>query len=114
MARILLFGLEPSMADDLTRVLSQLGQNVQTVTPGGGAVDTGEIHLIFTPDTELVRVQRSLPGVPVIVVSRLPEVSAWLSALEQGAADYCGAPFEARQVRWALNSSLAPANRIAA
>ena len=51
---------------------------------------------------------------PVIVVSRLPEVSAWLQALEQGAADYCGAPFEARQVRWALNSSLAPANRIAA
>jgi DNA-binding response OmpR family regulator len=50
----------------------------------------------------------------VIVVSRVPEVSAWLSALEQGASDYCGAPFEARQVRWALNSSLAPANRLAA
>ena len=50
----------------------------------------------------------------MIVVSRVPEVSGWLSALEQGAADYCGAPFEARQVRWALNSSLAPANRIAA
>jgi len=52
--------------------------------------------------------------VPVIVVSRVPEVSSWLHALEQGAADYCGAPFEARQIRWALNSSLAPANRIAA
>jgi hypothetical protein len=47
-------------------------------------------------------------------VSRLPEVSGWLQALEQGAADYCGAPFEPRHVRWALNSSLAPANRIAA
>jgi hypothetical protein len=44
----------------------------------------------------------------------VPEVTDWLKALEHGAADYCGAPFEARQVRWLLNSSLAPANRIAA
>jgi hypothetical protein len=41
-----------------------------------------------------------------VVVSRLPEVSAWLDALEQGAADYCGAPFERKQVGWVLNSSL--------
>ena len=114
MARILLVGLETTMADELGRVLSQLGQSVQTAAPGSGTEDPGDIQLIFALETDLSNIQRSRPGVPVIVVSRLPEVSAWLNALEQGAADYCGAPFEARQVRWALNSSLAPANRIAA
>jgi DNA-binding response OmpR family regulator len=112
-ASILLIGLETTMADELSRVLAQLGQNVQTAT-AGSASDAGDIQLIFAPEGDLISIQQSRPGVPVIVVSRLPEVSAWLSALEQGAADYCGAPFEARQVRWALNSSLAPANRIAA
>jgi DNA-binding response OmpR family regulator len=114
MATILLIGLETTIADELSRVLRQLGQIVQTATPGNGAADLAEIQLIFAPETDLAGIQRSRPGVPVIVVSRLPEVSSWLHALEQGAADYCGAPFEARQVRWALNSSLAPANRIAA
>ena len=114
MARILLIGLETALADELSRVLRQLGENVQTATPGDGAADCADIQLIFAPETDLVSTQQSRPGVPVIVVSRLPEVSAWLHALEHGAADYCGAPFEARQVRWALNSSLAPANRIAA
>lgn len=114
MANILLIGLESTMADELGTVLSQLGQSVHTATPGLGAADFGEIQLIFAPEADLASIQRSRPGIPVIVVSRLPEVSAWLDALEHGAADYCGAPFEARQVRWALNSSLAPANRLAA
>ena len=113
MAKILLAGLETTLADELSRVLSQLGQSAQIAVTGGGA-ESGDIQLIFAPEADLAGIQRSHPGVPVIVVSRLPEVSAWLHALEQGAADYCGAPFEARQVRWALNSSLAPANRIAA
>ena len=95
-------------------MLRQLGQSVYIAAAGSDADISGDIQLIFTPETDLLSVQRSHPGVPVIVVSRLPEVSAWLWALEQGAADYCGAPFEARQVRWALNSSLAPANRLAA
>ena len=114
MASILLVGLETTIADQLSRVLSQLGQSVQCAGAGSGAAEPGDIQLVFAPQADLARIQRSHPGVPVIVVSRVPEVSAWLHALEQGAADYCGAPFEARQVRWALNSSLAAANRIAA
>src|SRR5450759_5135814 len=112
MAKILLVGLETTIADELSRVLRQLGQSVQTA--GGGPADAGDIQLIFAPEADLGSIQRSRPGVPVIVVSRVPEVSSWLHTLEQGAADYCGTPFEARQVRWALNSSLAPGNRIAA
>lgn len=114
MASILLLGLEPSISDELCKVLTQLGQHARVATPGTDAALSGDIQLIFAPEADLLSIQRSRPGVPVIVVSRVPEVSSWLHALEQGAADYCGAPFEARQVRWALNSSLAPANRLAA
>ena len=109
MAKILLLGLEAPIAEQLRSVLQQLGQDVSTTA------DTAiDVQVIFAPEGNLQPIQQSRPGVPVIVVSRLPEVSKWLEALEQGASDYCGAPFEARQLRWALNSSLAPANRIAA
>ena len=113
MANILLVGLESTIADELSRVLRQLGQSVQMAAQVGAA-DPGDIQLIFAPEADLAHIQRTCPGVPVIVVSRMPEVSSWLRALEMGAADYCGAPFEARNIRWALNSSLAPANRFAA
>jgi DNA-binding response OmpR family regulator len=49
---------------------------------------------------------------PVVVVSRLPEVSEWLDALDAGAADYCGAPFEHRQIRWLLESGSLAAARV--
>ena len=108
MAKILLLGLETPIAEQLTSVLTQLGQDVTT------ADTVSDVQVIFVPEGDFHAVQDSRPGIPLIVVSRVPEVSKWLNALEQGAADYCGAPFEARQLRWALNSSLAPANRLAA
>ena len=114
MANILLVGLENTTADELSNVLRQLDQSVQTAGVGSAGAGPRDIQLIFAPEADLAGIQRSHPGVPVIVVSRLPEVSAWLRVLELGAADYCGAPFEARQLRWALNSSLAPANHLAA
>ena len=43
---------------------------------------------------------------PVVVVSRLPEVSAWLDALDAGAADYCAAPFEHQHMSWLIESAL--------
>ena len=45
------------------------------------------------------------PGLPVIVVSRCPEVSEWLDALEAGASDYCAPPFHAAEIRWMLQST---------
>lgn len=44
------------------------------------------------------------PDLPVIVVTRQPETRHWLEALDAGAADYCGAPFEHIQLRWILGS----------
>jgi PleD family two-component response regulator len=44
--------------------------------------------------------------VPVVVVSRLPDVDGWIDALEAGAADYCASPFEEVQVRWLLETHI--------
>lgn len=44
-------------------------------------------------------------AVPVIAVSRKPNPKEWLEALQSGAADYFGPPFEARQVSWVLRSA---------
>lgn len=43
---------------------------------------------------------------PVVIVSRLPDVSGWLDALEAGAVDYCASPFEPVQLRWILEAHL--------
>ncbi len=48
---------------------------------------------------------------PVVVVSRLPEVQGWLDALEAGAADYCASPFEAVQMQWLLETHVLQRNR---
>ena len=45
-------------------------------------------------------------SVPVVVVSRIPEVSEWLNAIEAGATDYCAAPFEQRDMSWLIQSAL--------
>jgi FixJ family two-component response regulator len=43
---------------------------------------------------------------PVVVVSRIPEVSEWVGAIEAGATDYCAAPFEQRDISWLVQSVL--------
>jgi DNA-binding NtrC family response regulator len=111
MARVLLFGLDQTVADELSNALRQVGEFVQTATQDSGVFQQGSFELVFAAASDLTSVQANCPGVPVVVVSRLPEVSAWLDALEKGAADYCGAPFEARQVRWLMHSTLAQAHR---
>jgi hypothetical protein len=107
MANILLLGLDYSVADELGRVLRQLGQSVSVAPQDYGAAESEEADVIFAGSGDLRNALAMVPRKPVIVTSRLPEVKAWLSALENGAADYCGAPFEAIQVKWLLASALA-------
>jgi DNA-binding NtrC family response regulator len=114
MAKVLLLGLEGSLADDLNSVLRQLGQTVQTAALVGEVLDTTDASLIFAPAQNLDAVRRRRPDLPVVVTTRLPEVRDWLDALEAGASDYCGAPFEAAQVRWVLDTTLSLAHRAAA
>jgi DNA-binding response OmpR family regulator len=62
--------------------------------------------LIFCPCRvrSLRAMLRQKPDLPIVVVSRLPETTEWLDAIEAGACDYCAPPFEPRQVQWILDS----------
>ena len=106
MARILLLDLDRSITDELNLVLSQLGQTVQIAALAGSILESTDANLIFVSGASLGVVRQRRPDLPVVVTSRLPEVRGWLDALEAGASDYCGAPFETAQVRWVLGTSL--------
>src|SRR5260370_500880 len=56
--------------------------------------------------TLLDEMKRSGLRLPVVVVSRIPEVSEWLDALDAGAVDYCAAPFEHQHISWLIQSAL--------
>jgi Response regulators consisting of a CheY-like receiver domain and a winged-helix DNA-binding domain len=112
-ANILLYGLDDALANELTSALSSLCGDVSreefsSASLCRSAVAAEDIGLIFcSPQPQLVRDLRTKFGsTPIVVVSRFPEVTDWLDALEAGAADYCAAPFETHQIRWILDSSL--------
>jgi len=110
MATILLLGLENDLADQLSGVLRKLDHEVETSASIQSAIPRRGIDMIFVggdgPDYRRTvrRLTNSRPDLPVIIVNRLPDNTRWLDALELGAADYCGAPFETRQVHWLVDS----------
>jgi DNA-binding response OmpR family regulator len=116
MAHIVLTGLELAAQDSLGRLLREQGHQV---TIGWHAALPAADALFCSGDdpgyTALVgQVRRLRPGLPVVVVTRLPESGKWLDALDAGAADYCSAPFETVQICWLLAAVLghgAPSER---
>jgi DNA-binding response OmpR family regulator len=106
MAKIVFTGLEQRVQTDLGRVLGDEGHEV-TVEDAG---DFDGADAVFCngdcPTYPLIlrQIRDLRPGLPIVVVTRVPESDKWLSALEAGADDYCSAPFEAIQVRWILSA----------
>ena len=118
MSRISLLGLPDDLAAALARVLGEESHQV-------GFARTLEDVRRDLPDVAFVNgdgpefplnvswLLESMPRLPVVVVTRLPDSQRWLDALEAGARDYCGAPFERTQLRWILDT-VAPTARLAA
>ena len=112
MSRVTLLGLPEDLGNQLARVLldesHQVCHKLYVYDLGRGprasAVFISGDSLDYC-DT-IARVRESHPGLPVVVVSRFPDTKQWLDALDAGAADYCGAPFERIHVRWIMNSIL--------
>ncbi len=114
-ARIVLLGLDDSLARELRAVLTKQDVYSEPFLSGTECLGTVErlgADLVFcAADPEryidlLDAVRREKPDLPVVVVSRTPEVSEWLDAIEAGASDYCAAPFEPAHVQWILDSTL--------
>lgn len=112
MAKIALIGLETSAACQLAGALygeyHQIENRPQTVQPS----ELTGFDIVFANGdgscylTLLHGVRELAPTLPFVVVTRVPDTSDWLDALEAGATDYCSAPFEARQMKWLLQSAL--------
>jgi DNA-binding response OmpR family regulator len=112
MANIALLALENRLAEPLLRILGAERHNVIAVTGIAQLLHAHTPQIVFTSgDSDdyretVRRLRRELPGSAVIVVNRCPDNLRWIDALDAGAADYCGAPFERTQIRWVIKGAL--------
>lgn len=121
-SNVVLLGLENVLATQLGKVLSEQRHSVHTLPLQShsrclnqiGKLRADVVFCAAEPTCSYTALLQALkkknPALPVIVVSRLPEVSEWLNALEAGAADYCCPPFESAHIRWILESALGAQN----
>jgi DNA-binding NtrC family response regulator len=109
MANIFLFGLDNDLAEQLRSVLRQQGHEVRGAdSPEAPEMRSADVLFAGGDGPDYRQTVSDLterhPGLPLVLVNRHPENQRWLDALELGAADYCGAPFEPTQVNWLIDS----------
>jgi len=112
MSRVALLGLPEDLENQLTRILLEESHQVSRklyISDLGRGPNAGLVFISGdSPGYQqtLSAVRETHPGLPVILVSRRSDAKQWLDALDAGATDYCGAPFEREQVRWIVNSAV--------
>jgi DNA-binding NtrC family response regulator len=118
MARIVLIGLEQAAAGQLCSALAVDSHEVEH-HQSVAIRNLQDADIVFVGGEPghymplLMQVRETMPALPFVVVTRVPETSAWLDALEAGATDYCSTPIEKRHVQWLMESAL-PGPRFAA
>jgi DNA-binding response OmpR family regulator len=119
MARVFFVGVEPAAAAQIARALVVERHQLEQRPKTSGARELLDADIVFAGGEPahylslLREVRESRPGLPFVVVTRVPETKEWLDALEAGATDYCSAPFENRQINWLMESAF-PRERTAA
>jgi len=112
MAKVVFVGLEQFAASQIGRVLVLDSHSIEQKPHDATLQDLIEADIVFAGGEpayylSLLRLVRTArPSIPFVVVTRMPETTAWLDALEAGATDYCSAPFDIRQIRWLMESAL--------
>jgi DNA-binding NarL/FixJ family response regulator len=112
MASVFLIGLEQAIAAQISRALSVERHRIEQKPQNIGLPDMMDVDIVFAGGEPsqylslLRRVREERPALPFVVVTRVPETTAWLDALEAGATDYCSSPFESRQIHWLMESAL--------
>lgn len=116
-SNVVLLGLADDLATESRRVLSEQGHKVYSfplLSPASALKVLEQVHadLVFCPaeperyNLLLDAITQKMSGLPLVVVSRHPDTTAWLDALQAGASDYCAPPFESIHMRWLLESVL--------
>ena len=112
MANILLLDLDYGTVDQFRRIQANQKHEVTSGASGDVALSESDAHIIFCGGDHsayavwIRTLREARPDLPVVVVTRLPEVDKWLDALDAGAADYIGAPFEQGQIRRIVDTVL--------
>lgn len=113
---VLLFGLPDGLGQDLENVLAKHGHATKAFPflGPGECVDlitqVGADLVFCTTEDSCYRpflsaLRQKGSAVPIIAVSRYPDISQWLDALECGATDYCAPPFESDSIEWILRQA---------
>lgn len=120
MSRVALLGIPDDLGGELAQVLRSESHQVsrklyvQDLQRGVKA----DIVFISGDDSDFQNTIRLLreaePRLPIVAVTREPGAARWLDALEAGANDYCGAPFDRLQVQWIMSALVANARSAAA
>ncbi len=106
-ANILMLGLDDSLADELRLALRNSEHGISSAPSGPAAAAADHVlrakaDVVFCDldsrnlSAFLKQLQERACEIPVVVASRLPDISRWLDAMDLGAWDYCASPFEAR------------------
>jgi DNA-binding NtrC family response regulator len=124
--RVLLLGFERALHAQLAKILSQQNHAVwaqpfssrsRSIEASLGKLEKTPADVICCPaDPEtyplvIAAVKQRHPQVPVVVVSTDPNTSEWLDAIEGGAWDYFGLPFEAAHILHVLENAVKCADR---
>ena len=112
MATVFLIGVEQAPAAQISRSLAVERHRIEIIPHRATLPDLKEVDIVFAGGEPseylslLRRVRQERPALPFIVVTRVPETTEWLNALEAGATDYCSSPFESRQIHWLMESAV--------
>lgn len=112
MAKVVLIELESAADEQIRRALAIERHRVEQHRHPVTALELLDADIVFAGGEPvqymslLKRLREVSPTLPFVVVTRMPETSAWLDALEAGATDYCAAPIERRHLGWLMESAL--------
>jgi DNA-binding NtrC family response regulator len=117
-SNVVLLGLAEDLASESGRILEEQGHKVYSfpllsASSALEALRQVRADLVFCPaepdryNLLLDAITQKMAGLPLVVVSRHPDTSAWLDALQAGVSDYCAPPFESIHMRWIMESVLA-------
>ena len=110
MATVFLINIEGAVADSLRSALAVQKHRIESKPVDAPVNEFLEADIVFaSADDErylalLRRLRQIRPYLPFIVVTEIPNVSAWLAAMDAGASDYCSAPFSLTEISSLMES----------
>jgi DNA-binding NtrC family response regulator len=98
--KCVVFGLDGQVATDLVRMLTRLNMSVSE-----SSQQVSEADMVFChADSMEPLAGQTASGAKIVAVGSEATEESWLSALENGAADYLPMPCQPAELSWILQS----------